>query len=400
MASGKQDYGGLTDEDVQAASADALRAVRGQVSDSLPSASSFDTDLSIDDADLYRGWVLMWREDTTLKGESSVVDGVTQASDTLEVEPAFSQAPSDGDRFYLYPMAVLRVLGRVDVVDLDLTSGSVLDRVLKNLADSPDKDIPSQIDALNDLAASDVDTENEQVLTRDLDSISASIAVGSLVERIQRLEQQLGHLPPQFFESFDAQTLSDLETGWTTQTQGSASISLQVDELPSAVRLDGGGTAGDTAAIESQRTVSLEGRDESTIVVSIRAKVNREDRIDTQLSLRCNKGDRDEIQIGLYNSRNWGTGSSLHGLVAWDDGTRTSSDLSLKSNFDLTAYHEYRLEVVPGGATELFVDGVSQGTVQGTPTDQSFVIKLRAQADSGENVTARLDVEEVQVSYE
>lgn len=81
----------------------AIRSKTGSVSDTSPSAGSFQTDLSIDGND-YLGWVLVWDDDAKLSGEGSVIVSVTPSSDTVDVTPNFSAAPDDGDGFKLYPM--------------------------------------------------------------------------------------------------------------------------------------------------------------------------------------------------------------------------------------------------------------------------------------------------------
>lgn len=238
--------------------------------------------------------------------------------------------------------------------------------------------------------------EVEDALLKDVDSMG-SAALGSLVDRLTELRQKLGRYAPGFYEGFDARSLTELETGWESTLGGAASVSLAVDDLPSAVRLNGGGTAGDTAMIESWRTVSLQGTGNTKIIFEFRAKLNREDQLDARIALRNTNNDR--IELGLYAGRNWGTGDPLHGLVAWTNGARSATGLDLDTAFDLTVYQVYRLEITPGGVTELYVNDVLQGQVGGTPADQSFSIVLMVEADAGSNITAILDVDEVEVRY-
>lgn len=196
---------------------------------------------------------------------------------------------------------------------------------------------------------------------------------------------------PDIFEDFEAWTKADLQLPFTT-TSGPKATRLGVDGLPSAIQIDSGAVDGNVQTERSDPTVSLVGLGGTTILFETRAKISQEANAAFRMGLVNMNADRDEAEVVLDTEA---ASVDVGAVRAWVDGADTVQEVDLVGNFDLTVYHTYRLEVVPGGSVELFVDDVSQGQVGIAPVDMPHRIQLESQEAGG--TATLLDVDYVAV---
>lgn len=193
-------------------------------------------------------------------------------------------------------------------------------------------------------------------------------------------------------DHFEAILLADLGIPYTLTVVGGGTATLYLDDEPSAVRLATGAVMNDNALLESDRTVSLQGLGGQTLIFETRLKLNSEGNIWTTWGLANNTTNNDRVAMILQTL---GGAPRVTGcLECHRGGVIAYTPMDLTTLLNMTLYHVYRLEIVPGVSVDAFVDDalIASEIVAGdVPVDQSYRARFFVHAEAG--VNKELDVD-------
>lgn len=179
------------------------------------------------------------------------------------------------------------------------------------------------------------------------------------------------------YEHFEAITVADLLIPYTETVVGAAAATLYVDDLPSAIRLTTGANAGDSVTLSPDRTVSLQALGGTTLVFEIMLKLSHETDFILRAGLSNETTNIDRVWIMIDTAAAAPIDDGV--IDGFRNGVEGTVDADLVSGLDLTVYHVYRLEFIPGTSIELFVDDASRGVLNvaaNVPDDQAWKIHM------------------------
>lgn len=193
-------------------------------------------------------------------------------------------------------------------------------------------------------------------------------------------------------EHFEAFTLADLMIPYTENIIGGGASAVYLDNEPSAIELSSGAVLNDGIQLMSDRTFSLAGLGGTTLVMEARLRINNEANLRWGMGMRNATTNLDLVSIdmdtGAAPPRPNGT------IQSYVNGAAFYTDLGLAAAYDLTLYHVYRLEFVPGTRIDAYVDGQLVGSevvAVEVCDDQTFIADFALFARAGANRQMFLD---------